>query len=88
MEIPCIVHFAGNERELKKVEQFFSSIPSILTTTVISKRYTASSEWPAVFQPKIRCKTFAIGGKSAKTVKVFHRKKLHYTVLTFTMQVG
>ena len=33
MEIPCTLHFAGNERELKKVEQFFSSIPSILATT-------------------------------------------------------
>lgn len=33
MEIPCTLHFAGNESELKKVAQLFSSISSILTTT-------------------------------------------------------
>ena len=47
MEIPCILHFAGNERELKKVEQFFSSIPSILTTST-QLQPTVSSTQPAV----------------------------------------
>ena len=46
MEIPCTLHFAGNERELKKVEQFFSSIPSILATT--QPQPSVSGTQPAV----------------------------------------
>ena len=46
MEIPSILHFVGNEREFNKVEQFFLSIPSILTTT--QPQSSVSSTQPAV----------------------------------------
>ena len=47
MEIPCTLHFAGNKRELKKVEQFFSSIPSIFATSTLLQP-TVSGTQPAV----------------------------------------
>ena len=46
MEIPCTLHFAGNERELKKVEQFFSSIPSILAISISTSQDQSLARYP------------------------------------------
>ena len=62
MEIPCILHFVGIERELKKVKQFFSSIPSILATT--QPQSSVRGTQPAVrgTQPAVRGTQPAVRG--------------------------
>ena len=62
MEIPCIVHFAGNERELKKVEQFFSSIPSILTTTQPQSSVSGTQPAMSGTQPAVTSTQPAVSG--------------------------